>query len=72
MENWEGEYYQAKLEDEAASHDVSGSQFPATQELTCHQQLWDILNNESDLKTVMELGEDAVDGLKIACSSVSG
>lgn len=53
VEDWEGEYYQSKLEDEAASH----------------EQLWEILNNESDLKTVMELGEDALDGLKIACAS---
>lgn len=47
VQNWEGEYYQAKLEDEAASY----------------EQLWEILNNESDLKIIMELGGDAPSSL---------
>jgi len=43
VQDWEGDYYQAKLEDEASSH----------------EQLWEILNNESDLKVIMEMGGDA-------------
>ncbi|KAG8847024.1 hypothetical protein FRB91_000261 [Serendipita sp. 411] len=53
LKGWEGEYYQAKLEDEAASFD----------------QLWEIIENESDMKVITELGEDAVASLKGACAA---
>ncbi|CAG7852905.1 SubName: Full=Uncharacterized protein {ECO:0000313/EMBL:CCA72244.1} [Serendipita indica DSM 11827] len=51
VEDWESEYYQAKVEDESDAF----------------EQLDSIVTSESDMKIIMELGEDAVTSLKRAC-----